>query len=124
DAIGILDLNMTRVLEHDVEESRWLRLGDLALDRFQHHVFVQGRRMTLTANEFKLLEHFMLNPEKVVGAKEILVDVWRNDPEVVSNVVPVYMSYLRNKVGSKYFKTIRNVGWKLVPSSSASAQES
>ncbi len=94
-----------------------LAFGPLQLDRLKHQVFAGEKTVDLTAREFQLLEHFMLNPEKVVRRTELLEKVWdmHFDPE--SNVVDVHIGNLRRKLRNAghdgLIQTVRGVGFRL-----------
>jgi DNA-binding response OmpR family regulator len=76
-----------------------------------------GRTIELTAREFALLEYFLRHPGQALTRTQILAAVWRYDTEVVSNVVDIYVHYLRDKIDQrsekKLLHTIRGVGYAL-----------
>ncbi len=94
-----------------------LRAGDLEVDPTRHLVRRGGRRIDLTAREFALLEYLIRRPGIVVTRDMILGTVWDVDYGRGSNVVEVYINYLRRKVDQdfevKLIQTIRGVGYVL-----------
>jgi two-component system OmpR family response regulator len=94
-----------------------LRVGDLALDPAAHSVTRAGRQVELSAREFALLEFLMRHPGEVVSRTAILDHVWDYDYDGLSNVVDVYVGYLRRKLehpfGRTLIGTVRGVGYVL-----------
>jgi DNA-binding response OmpR family regulator len=75
-----------------------LRVGDLELDRLEHVARRGGRVIDLTNKEFALLEHLMLNRGQCVTRVELLESVWELEPAQTTNIVDVYVNYLRRKL--------------------------
>ncbi len=96
-----------------------LTCGDLALDPAAHTVTRAGRPVELSAREFALLEFLMRHPGEVVSRTAILGGVWDYDYDGLSNVVDVYVGYLRRKLeqpfGRSLIRTERGVGYALDP---------
>lgn len=96
---------------------RVLEIKDLKLNRDTHEVGRAGRAISLTAKEFSLLEFLMMYPNKVHTRDEIFNSVWGSDFLGESNLIDVYIRYLRNKVDDaaddKLIQTIRGVGYAL-----------
>jgi DNA-binding response OmpR family regulator len=94
-----------------------LQVGDLVLDQLRREVRRAGRAIELTPKEFALLEYLMRNPGLALSRTQIIDHVWRYDLDAVSNVVDIYIHYLRGKVdrGSEQplIKTVRGVGYKI-----------
>ena len=94
-----------------------LRVEDLELDRAERVVRRAGRRIDLTPREFALLEYLMRNAGRCVTRAMIIEHVWNVSFDTMTNVVDVYINYLRKKVDqdfdSKLIHTVRNVGYKL-----------
>jgi DNA-binding response OmpR family regulator len=94
-----------------------LEVGDLSLDLLRHEARRDGRVIELTAKEFALLEYLMRNPGIVLTRTQIIDHVWRYDVDAVSNVVDIYIHYLRDKVDKgaprPLIKTVRGVGYKI-----------
>ncbi len=94
-----------------------LTFGDITLDLRTRRVSAGGQPIDLSAREFTLLETFMRHPEQVLSRQHLLDLVWGYDYEPGSNVVDVYVGYLRKKLGSKLIETVRGMGYRLVPPS-------
>jgi two-component system OmpR family response regulator len=93
-------------------------VGDLVLDESSREVTRGGEDMTLTATEFEVLRFLMLNPRHVLTKGQILDRVWRYDFGGQTNVVELYISYLRRKVDAgrdPMIHTVRGVGYVLKP---------
>lgn len=94
-------------------EATLLRAGDLALDLRTRRVHVDGRVAELSAREFALAEVFLRHPEQVMTREQLLSSVWGFDYDPGSNIVDVYVRYLRRKVGADRVETVRGVGHRL-----------
>ncbi len=94
-----------------------LRVGDLALDPARHTVERGGERIDLTAKEFSLLEFFMRRAGEVQTRSQLIDHVWDFAFEGDSNVVDVYVRYLREKIdrpfGADSLETVRGSGYRL-----------
>jgi two-component system copper resistance phosphate regulon response regulator CusR len=94
-----------------------LSVAGLRLDRVAHLVERAGRRIELTAKEFSLLEYLMLNAGRRVTRSMIIEHVWNLTFDTTTNVVDVYINYLRRKVDDghpiKLIHTVRGVGYEL-----------
>lgn len=101
----------------EVRPSAELVVGDLVLNPAKHQVTRRGREIELTAKEFALLEYLMLNAGKVLSRTLLIEHVWDFAYEGDSNVVDVYIRYLREKIdrpfGADSIETIRGVGYRL-----------
>jgi DNA-binding response OmpR family regulator len=99
------------------DENPRLTVGDLTLDLVAHEARRDGRVIELTAKEFALLEYLMRNQGRVLTRTQIVDTVWRYDMEALSNVVDIYIHYLRDKVDQGFarqlIKTVRGVGYKI-----------
>lgn len=87
--------------------------GDLSLDLGTRRACVAGRSVDLTAREFTLAEMFLRNPDQVLSREQLLSGAWGYDFDPGSNVVDVYVRYLRRKLGADYFETVRGMGYRL-----------
>ncbi|NHC16397.1 winged helix-turn-helix domain-containing protein, partial [Motilibacter deserti] len=74
-----------------------------------------GRSLELTAREFALAEVFLRNAGRVLSREQLLNRVWGLDHEPGTNVVDVYVSYLRRKLGAGTIETVRGMGYRLAP---------
>ena len=72
-----------------------------------------GADVELTAKEFALLETFLRHPGQVLSREQLLSHVWGYDFDPGSNVVDVYVGYLRRKLGEERFETVRGMGYRL-----------
>jgi DNA-binding response OmpR family regulator len=94
-----------------------LRLADLALDPATREVTRGRRRVTLTAREYALLEYFLRNPGRVLTRPMLAEHVWGLDFDSESNVVDVYVGYLRRKIDGpgepRLLHTVRGAGYAL-----------
>ena len=96
-----------------------LKVDTLELNRIEHSVVRAGRAIDLTPKEFALLEYLMLNHRRRVTRAMIIEHVWNMSFDSTTNVVDVYINYLRSKVDEgfepKLIRTIRGVGYQLGP---------
>jgi DNA-binding response OmpR family regulator len=93
------------------------RFEDLELNRMQRSVRRAGQEIELTPKEFALLEYFLLNPGRCLTRSMIMENVWKTPFSALTNIVDVYINYLRNKVDRgfqpKLIRTVRGAGYKL-----------
>jgi two-component system OmpR family response regulator len=87
--------------------------GDLRLDPATRRAWCRGTEVALSAREFALLETFMRSPGQVLSQMQLLEAVWDLGYEQKSNVVEVYVRYLRKKIGIDAIETVRGVGYRL-----------
>ncbi|MEW6494101.1 MAG: response regulator transcription factor NblR [Cyanobacteriota bacterium] len=111
-------LQMVRLyLEPETNATEQLRFGDLVLDLTTRRALRGGRTIDLTMKEFELLKYMMSHPREVLTREQILENVWGYDFMGESNVIEVYIRYLRLKVedeGEKrLIQTVRGVGYVL-----------
>ena len=96
-----------------------LRAGDLTLDVSRHSAIRRNIEIELTVKEFQLLELMLGHQGQVLTRSQILDHVWTYDHDFASNVVDIYVHYLRNKVdkgfGKQLIHTVRGVGYTLKP---------
>ena len=98
----------------DDSTAAMLTVGSLSLDLRSRRVRVDGSEVELTAREFALMETFMRNPGRVLSRMELLSSAWGYDFDPNSNVVDVYVRYLRQKLGDGVIETVRGMGYRLV----------
>jgi two-component system, OmpR family, copper resistance phosphate regulon response regulator CusR len=96
-----------------------LNVGDLELDLIAHRARLTGKIVELTSREFALLEMLMRHPGQAVPRSDLLSNVWGLDFDPRSNLVDVYIRYLRRKVGDDRIQTVRGVGYRIVEPSHA-----
>jgi DNA-binding response OmpR family regulator len=92
-----------------------LEAGSIALDVRSRRASTGGTDVELTAKEFALLETFLRHPGQVLSREQLLSHVWGYDFDPGSNVVDVYVGYLRRKLGQERFQTVRGMGYRLSP---------
>ncbi|WP_410536410.1 response regulator transcription factor [Streptomyces sp. KL2] len=91
-----------------------LRVGGLTVDPAARQVTLDGREVALTAKEFAVLEYLAVRAGEVVSKAEVLEHVWDFAYEGDVNIVEVYVSALRRKLGSAAIATVRGAGYRLV----------
>jgi two-component system, OmpR family, copper resistance phosphate regulon response regulator CusR len=102
-----------RLRGEDAREETVLRAGDIALGLRTRRVEVDGCSLELTAREFTLCETFLRHPGQVLSREQLLSQVWGYDYDPGSNIVDVYVGYLRRKLGGHRIRTIRRMGYCL-----------
>jgi DNA-binding response OmpR family regulator len=90
-----------------------LRVGNLALDLHTHQLWVGDCLIELSAREFILVETFVRHPGQVMSREQLLSHVWGYDYDPGSNIVDVYVGYLRKKLGSDLIETVRGMGYRI-----------
>ena len=103
-----------RRLVHDGGEVMVLRHGSFSLDLRTRQATVDGVVVDLSAREYVLAETFLRHPGQVLSREQLLSRVWGYDFDPGSNVVDVYVRYLRRKIGSDRIATVRGMGYRLV----------
>lgn len=98
-------------------EPNRLQFADLILDRATRELYRQRQAIELTAKEFALLEYLMVHPWQVLTREQILNHVWHDSPDIDSNILEVYVRYLRLKLEQHHkqrlIHTVRSVGYVL-----------
>jgi DNA-binding response OmpR family regulator len=89
-----------------------LQVGEVRLDPHTRRAEVSGESVELTGREFDLLETFMRNPGLVLSREQLLSQVWGMNFDPGTNIVDVYVGYLRRKLGEERIETIRNMGYR------------
>lgn len=95
------------------ESQMVLQVGDIVLDLRSRQVKVGDRTLELSAKEFILAETFLRHPGQVLSREQLLSHVWNYDYDPGSNIVDVYVGYLRKKLGNNSIETIRGMGYRL-----------
>jgi two-component system, OmpR family, response regulator len=85
----------------------------VALDLRTRRVLVGDLEVELTAREFSMLETFLRHPDEALSREQLISHVWGHDVDVASNVVDVYVSSLRRKLGPEHFETVRGLGYRM-----------
>lgn len=102
-----------RLSSHRPAELTVLTYGGLHLDLRTRRADVGGQTVDLSAREFALAETFLRHPGQVLSREQLLSHVWGYDFDPNSNVVDVYVRYLRRKLGADRFVTLRGMGYRL-----------
>jgi DNA-binding response OmpR family regulator len=106
-----------RALIRRTDGEEILRVGDLEVNTATHEVRRRDRQIELTAREYELLEFMAKNPRRVLSRDFLLSRVWDQEHGITTNVVDVYVAYLRKKVDApgepKMIRTIRGAGYAL-----------
>ncbi|WP_370614671.1 response regulator transcription factor [Mumia sp. Pv 4-285] len=89
-----------------------LEVAGVRLDLRRRVASVHGKDVELSSREFTLAEVFLRNPDHALSREQLLSQVWGYDFDPGSNVVDVYVGYLRKKLGSDLIKTVRGVGYR------------
>ncbi len=89
-----------------------LESGDIRLDLRTRKVGVGGREVELSAREFALAETLLRHPGQVLSRERLLSHVWGYDFDPGSNIVDVYVGYLRRKLGEGTVETVRGMGYR------------
>jgi DNA-binding response OmpR family regulator len=97
-----------------------LKVGDAALDLRTRQAIVDEKAVDLSAREFALAELFFRHPGQVLSREQLLSHVWGYDFDPGSNIVDVYVGYLRRKLGKERIASIRGMGYRLEKEASGS----
>jgi DNA-binding response OmpR family regulator len=103
-----------RLRDERTVERTVLRAGAIVLDLRTRRASTEGRTVDLTAREFTMLEVLIRHPGQVMSREQLLSHVWGYDYDPGSNVVDVYIGYLRKKLGPDSIETARGMGYRLV----------
>ncbi|MBV8883045.1 MAG: response regulator transcription factor [Chroococcidiopsidaceae cyanobacterium CP_BM_RX_35] len=95
------------------QEEMVLKLGNIVLDLLTYRVLVGDHTIELSAKEFTMMETFLRHPGQVISREQMLNRVWGYNYDPGSNIVDVYVGYLRKKLGSNLFETVRGRGYRL-----------
>ncbi|WIG59863.1 MAG: DNA-binding heavy metal response regulator [Ktedonobacterales bacterium] len=108
---------LLRRRDRELDTAHQLQVDDLTLDLLRHEARRGDRIIELTAKEFALLEFLMRHRGQVLTRAQIIDHVWRYDLDTLSNVVDIYIHYLRDKIDRDFprplIKTVRGVGYKI-----------
>ena len=96
--------------------------GDLSLDLRTRQARIGSKIIDLSAREYALAEMLMRHPGQVLSREQLLSHVWGYDYDPGSNVVEVYIRYLRNKIGASRITTMRGAGYRLAQAPPAAAE--
>ena len=102
---------LQKVIAKDVNE---IVFDDIKIDREKYKVYISDKILNLPRKEFELLYLLASKPDKVYKREKIMETVWGSEVVVGDRTIDVHIRKLREKVGDKYFKTIKGVGYKFV----------
>lgn len=102
-----------RLRDTGTPEATTLGAGDIVLDLRTRRVSLDHSSIELTAREYSLLEMFLRHPGQVLSREQLLSHVWGYDFDPGSNVVDVYVRYLRKKLRNDVIETVRGMGYRL-----------
>jgi DNA-binding response OmpR family regulator len=92
-----------------------LEQGPVHMDLLKREVRVNGQLVELSAREFVLAEMFVRHPQQVLSREQLLSHVWGYEFDPESNIVDVYVGYLRRKLGADVITTVRGTGYRFTP---------
>lgn len=107
-------LRLRTAISDDPSNMVQINVGGLYLDLRTRCATIDGEPVELSAREFTMLQAFMEHPDQVLSRSQLLDMVWGYDFDPGSNVVDVYVRYLRRKIGSERIVTVRGMGYRLV----------
>jgi len=102
-----------RLRDDGSSEPTMLRAGDIALDLRTRQAVIGDRAVNLSAREFALADVFFRHPGQVLSREQLLSHVWGYDYDPGSNIVDVYVGYLRKKLGKDRITAVRGMGYRL-----------
>ena len=91
-----------------------IELNDIIIDKEKYKVYISGNNLDLPRKEFELLYLLASKPDKVFKREKIMENVWGGEVVVGDRTIDVHIRKLREKIGDKYIKTIKGVGYKFV----------
>ena len=98
-------------------DSKTVSFGEMKIDCENRRVYISGKEVNLTAKEFQLLEFLVRNKNRVVSRADIAINVWEIDFDTNTNIIDVYINYVRNKVDKpferKLIQTLVGMGYIL-----------
>jgi DNA-binding response OmpR family regulator len=101
-----------RITDGRAPSSPTLGAGEVQLDLRTRRAVVAGEPVDLSAREFALAEEFVRHPDQVLSREQLLSRVWGYDFDPGSNIVDVYVGYLRAKLGAQRIETVRGMGYR------------
>ena len=100
-----------KYVEKEVDE---IEFGDLRINREKYKVYTSDRSISLPRKEFELLNLLVSKPDKVFKREKIMEKIWGEQVVVGDRTIDVHIRKLRKKIGGKYFKTVKGVGYKFI----------
>ncbi len=108
---------LLRRLKNEEPSQEKIQIGKLIIDRDKYEVTHMGKSFSMPRKEFELLYLLASKPDKVIKREKIMEIVWGSEVVVGDRTIDVHIRKLREKVGDKYFKTVKGVGYKFINSS-------
>ena len=105
---------LRRSKKFSAKEVDEIEFGDLRINREKYKVYKSDRSISLPRKEFELLNLLASKPDKVFKREKIMEKVWGEQVVVGDRTIDVHIRKLRKKIGDKYFKTIKGVGYKFI----------
>ncbi|UMB59369.1 response regulator transcription factor [Lutibacter sp. A80] len=105
---------LRRVNEVQNITSNSVKVGEIVIDREEYVIIKEGEKLSLPKKEFELFALLASKPGKVFKRDDILDKVWGNEVVVGGRTIDVHIRKLREKIGDRYFKTVKGVGYKFV----------
>ena len=108
---------LLRRLKNEEPTQEKIQIGKLIIDRDKYEVTHMGKSFAMPRKEFELLYLLASKPDKVIKREKIMEIVWGSEVVVGDRTIDVHIRKLREKIGDKYFKTVKGVGYKFINSS-------
>jgi len=108
---------LLRRLKNEEPTQEKIQIGKLIIDRDKYEVTHMGKSFSMPRKEFELLYLLASKPDKVIKREKIMETVWGSEVVVGDRTIDVHIRKLREKIGDKYFKTVKGVGYKFINSS-------
>ena len=105
---------LRRSKKHSEKEVDEIEFGDLRINREKYKVYTSDRSISLPRKEFELLNLLVSKPDKVFKREKIMEKIWGEQVVVGDRTIDVHIRKLRKKIGGKYFKTVKGVGYKFI----------
>ena len=118
EVIARIEANLRRNQLNVVDQSQKLVFKDIEFDKTAKQVYVDGQEITLTATEMKILELFLLQPQKVFSKANLFESIWNEEYTIDDNTLNVHISRLRHKLkkvnpNEEYIETLWGLGYRL-----------
>ena len=105
---------LRRSKKYSEKEDDEIEFGDLRINREKYKVYTSDKSISLPRKEFELLNLLASKPDKVFKREKIMEKVWGEQVVVGDRTIDVHIRKLRKKIGDKYFKTVKGVGYKFI----------
>ena len=105
---------LRRSKKHSNKEVDEIEFGDLRINKEKYKVYTSDKSISLPRKEFELLNLLASKPDKVFKREKIMEKVWGEQVVVGDRTIDVHIRKLRKKIGDKYFKTVKGVGYKFI----------